>query len=192
MNKNHIVLLLVPCLLAFALLHSSTSHTSGQYNHVHMADSAISRLKEEELKYIIEDTQTLIFDRRELFKNAALFPDSMKYNYAISSDKRKEDATTLHTSVFLNEYAKAIKKECFAEPVPPLPPNKFCNHRPDISCDTLFLNCPVPGSRICSETISGWPYTTANCPFNSVAAGPSLSTVSTSAIARLDRKLAAN
>jgi hypothetical protein len=157
MNRNHISVLLVPCLLFTALLHSSTSHTSGQYNHVHMADSAIDRLKEAELEHILTDRELLIFDRRELFKNGALFPDSQKYNYFIKpQDLKGNDNTNLHRPDFYYEYSKAIQERCFSKPVPPLPPNKYCAHRQDLSCNTLNLNCEVENevgtSRICSNS----------------------------------------
>jgi len=123
---------LVVSLLAVAsLLFRFDANASGVYNHSHKAEVAIGMVQDDELRDILSDWD-------QLFKFAALFPDAFS---GVDG--------TVHTAEFHTAYARAIRTECFDEPI-----GWFCNHRQDISCEPFGNDCEVRGSRVCTDDLS--------------------------------------
>ena len=141
--KHHIIVLLqIVILTAFVLLPSKMVRSSGQHVHIHMADTAIAYIGNSEIRGIIED-------RRDLFKFASLFPDTYQYDKN-GPNGGGDDATIIHSPQFFDQYARAIRDECFLTPVG----TSSCSFRQDIQCEPLTLgNCDVPGSRVCSKDL---------------------------------------
>ena len=125
-------------LSGLSLLPSEVSIASGQYNHVHMADTAITLVDPE--------LQSILQDERELYKWGSLFLDSVKYDNDPAADNEVAcdggtttskdcDYTILHLAAatpdgsnFLDKYASEIRRNCFSEFVPDLLGHSCLHH----------------------------------------------------------------
>lgn len=140
MNRYLIVALQIASMHGVTYLPFHVVNASGQYNHIHMANTAIDKVGNSEIKGILQD-------HRELFKFASLFPDTYGYDTK-GPDGGHKDSSIVHSPAFFDQYARAIHDECFLTPVG----TSSCSFRPDIECDQFTIgNCDVVGPRVCSK-----------------------------------------